>query len=279
MKPIVYINGNYVAAEDAKISVFDRGFLFADSVYEVIPVYHGQVYFAEKHLARLESSLASARIPMPQLDWMTLFQELITRNNAPDLQIYLQITRGNQGMRKHDIPAALEPTVVAFTIHTPYPTLAEQQQGLRIQLVEDIRWLRCDIKTTALLANVLLNDDAVSVGASTALLVRDGFVTEGSTSNVFMVDHQGTVYTPPKNNLCLPGITRQLAIDLISSLNWDLREEKIARESLLQAKEVWITSTTKEIYPVTQINDITIGQGYAGDYWQQLNEKYQQLIK
>ncbi|WP_019216886.1 aminotransferase class IV [Legionella tunisiensis] len=185
MTGIVYLNGNYCTTEDAKISVFDRGFLFGDAVYEVLPVYNGRTFFVNSHLQRLESSLAHARIKVPSVNWHPIFHELIKRNGSGNLQIYLQITRGNQGIRKHDIPGELNPTIVAFTLHNPYPSFEAKNQGLHAILVEDIRWSRCNIKTTSLLANILTNDDAVSVGANTAILSREGFLTEGSASNVF----------------------------------------------------------------------------------------------
>ncbi|WP_028387819.1 D-amino acid aminotransferase [Legionella fairfieldensis] len=279
MTGIVYINGNYYSASDAKISVFDRGLLFGDSIYEVIPVYKGRLFRLDKHLKRLAYSLENTGITQPKLDWKALFKELIERNGRGDLQIYLQITRGNQGIRKHDIPSEIEPTVIAYTLHLPYPSLEEKQRGLHVRLVEDTRWLHCNIKTTAMLANILLNDEAVSAGANTALLIRDGFLTEGSSSNVFLVDSQNRICTPPLNNLCLPGVTRQVTIELIKSMNWSLQEENIPSEALFHAKEIWITSTTKEIYPVTQINNSIVGQGCGGPYWEKINIQYQQLIE
>ncbi|WP_133127328.1 D-amino acid aminotransferase [Legionella nagasakiensis] len=279
MEPIVYINEEYVTASKAKISVFDRGFLFGDSVYEVIPVYQGKVYFFARHMARLALSLKNIKMTMPSIDWQMIFQELIKRNGSGDMQIYLQITRGNQGKRHHDLPKNPAPTIIAFTLHVPYPTYAEKKVGIHAYLVNDIRWLRCNIKTTSMLANILLNDEAVSAGAQTAILTRDGFVTEGSTSNVFIVDADGTICTPLKNNLCLPGITREIVIELITELNWPLAEKIISEDNLLNAQEVWLTSTTKEIFPITRINNKTIGSGYGGKYWQQLEAKFQQLIK
>lgn len=277
MLGIVYLNGEYVNASQAKISVFDRGFLFGDSVYEVIPVYNSRPFFVERHLKRLEASLRNARIANPELNWLAIFQHLIQQNGGGDLQIYVQITRGDQGVRKHDIPAGLKQTVVIFTLHTLYASDELKRKGLHAHLAEDIRWLRCDIKTTSLLANILLNDDAISLGAQTAILQRDGLLTEGSASNVFLVN-KGIIYTPPLNHLCLPGITRQITIELIQSLSWTLREEPVPAEALFEAEEVWITSTTKEIYPVTNIDHILIANGVAGRYWEQINAKYKQLI-
>ncbi|CDZ78346.1 D-alanine aminotransferase [Legionella massiliensis] len=279
MTQIVYLNGSYCKASEAKISIFDRGLTFADSIYEIIPVYKGHLFYAEKHLKRVEYSLSNAKIPSPDLDWYSIFNHLIEQNGKGDMQIYLQITRGNQGNRQYDIPSAIEPTVIAYTIHTPYPTIEEKMRGLQAQLIEDIRWLRCDIKATTLLANVLLHEEARSQGNKIALLSRNGCLTEGSASNVFLVDAKGTLLTPPLNNLCLSGITRQITIELINALSWPLREAPIPTEAIFSAKEVWITSTTKEIYPVTHVNDSVIANGQVGDYWKEINEKYQQLIE
>ncbi|MCP0913294.1 D-amino acid aminotransferase [Legionella septentrionalis] len=276
---MVYLNGEFIKAEDAKISIFDRGFLFADSVYEVIPVYKGNAYFIDRHLSRLQASLAAIKMTMPNLDFPSLFQELVTLNNSGDMQIYLQITRGTQNKRTHDIPNNLTPTVVLFTIHNSYPSFADKKKGLRAKLVEDNRWLRCNIKTTSMLANILLNDEAVVSGANTALLIRDGFLTEGSASNVFMVDKAGVIHTPPQTNLCLPGITRQLTIELITALHMPFKESMISKSNLLDAQEVWITSTTKEIYPITQLDDKPVGEGKGGKYWEILDNQYQNLIK
>lgn len=277
MSRVVYINGQYCPAHEATLSVFDRGVLFGDAIYEVIPVYQGQGFAVERHLQRLESNLSKVRIPHPILDWNALFQTLIQRNGGGDLQIYLQITRGNQGTRQHDIPAELTPTVIAFTLHNPYPILAAQQKGLSARLVDDIRWQRCDIKTTALLGTILMNDEAVSAGYHTALLVRDGWVTEGSASNVFIVDKHGQIKTPPLNHTCLPGITRDLCIELIQGAARPFSEENLAVQVVLEAQEVWITSTTKELYPITRIDDTMIGSGTGGPVWRQLNERYQRL--
>ncbi|MDP3268607.1 MAG: aminotransferase class IV [Legionella sp.] len=273
-----FVNGQYYALADAKISIFDRGMLFGDAVYEVLPVYDGCPFFVEKHLARLYSNLEKIKITAPNIHWNELITRLISDNGSGDLQIYIQITRGDQGFRKHDIPSSLVPSVIAFTIHNTYPTLHEKEQGLSAKLIEDSRWKFCDIKTTSLLANILLHDDAVSSGFQTALLVRDGLITEGSTSNVFVVNKAGQIETPSLNHTCLPGITRQVALDLISELNWPILEKDISIKELFDAQEVWITSTTKEIFPVTRIDDILINNGQAGNYWRAIEQSYRRLI-
>jgi D-alanine transaminase len=275
---IAFVNGEYLNLADAKISIFDRGFLFGDSVYEVLPVYDGRPFFVDKHINRLKSSLEKINIELPEFDWNDLIQRLISENNSGDLQVYIQVTRGNQGVRQHNIPSSLAPSIIAFTLHNQYPSDIDKENGLSAKLINDNRWLRCDIKTTSLLANILLNDEAVSSGYQTTILVRDGKITEGSTANIFVVTQEGLIKTPPLNNLCLPGITRQIAIELISNLNWKFIEEEIQLSELFKAKEVWITSTTKEIMPITKVNDSLINNGIAGDYWRSINKSYLQLL-
>jgi D-alanine transaminase len=273
-----YVNGEYCKLSDAKISIFDRGFLFGDAVYEVLPVYHGQPFFVDRHIERLNSNLNKIKIAPLSLDWHQLINRLTTENQSDNLQVYIHVTRGNQGARKHDIPAEITPSVIAFTIHNAYPTQEEKEKGLIAKLLEDNRWMRCDIKTTSLLANILLNDEAVSSGFQTSILVRDGIVTEGSTSNVFVVTKDNLIKTPDLNHFCLPGVTRQIAIELIKNLNWNFVEDKVTPAELFEAKEVWITSTTKEIFPITKINDSFINQGQVGEFWHIINKSYQQLI-
>lgn len=275
---IAFVNGEYCCLSDAKISIFDRGFLFGDSVYEVLPVYHGKPYFFDKHIDRLISNMKKIKMTIPEHDWYGLVHRLILENNGDNLQIYIQVTRGNQGARKHDIPSSITPTVIAFTIHNTYPTLEDKEKGLWAKLVEDIRWMRCDIKTTSLLANILLNDEAVSQGFHTSILVRNDTVTEGSTTNIFIVTKDGTIKTPPMNNFCLPGITRQVTVEIIKKLDLKFIETEINTSELFAAKEVWATSTTKEVFPITKINDSLVNDGKVGEYWRIINDSYQQLV-
>lgn len=273
-----YINGEFVDHTDAKVSIFDRGLLFGDSIYEVLPVYNGQAFFLDRHLARLFSNAEKIKLNLPELDWVNVIKQLIQHNGGGNLQVYIQITRGDQGTRKHDIPTCITPTIIAFTLHTPFPTLADKEKGLSAKLLDDIRWMLCDIKTTSLLGNILLNDEAVSSGFQTSILVRDNQITEGSTSNVFIVTPDGRIKTPPLNHLCLPGITRQITLELLQRLEWEIVENSFSTQELMQAQEVWITSTTKEIFPVTQIDDTLIGTGKAGSYWRQVETLYNDLI-
>lgn len=273
-----FVNGEYSALADAKISVFDRGFLFGDAVYEVLPVYNGQPAFVEQHLRRLYSNLKKTKIALPQWDLHQVINELIAKNGNGDLQVYIHITRGNQGLRKHDIPPSLSSGVVAFTIHNKYPTLEDKEKGLTAALLDDMRWDRCDIKTTSLLANILLNDEALSEGYQTSILVRNNIITEGSAANVFIVCNDGTIKTPPLNDLCLPGITREIAIQLIKQLGWTFAETEFTVDELFNASEVWITSTTKEIFPVAKVNNKIIGNGVMGEYCRIINQRYKELV-
>lgn len=263
---------------DARISIFDRGFLFGDAVYEVLPVYQGRPLFVKQHLERLKSGLDKIKIDLPDYDWHALINRLISENGGGDLQVYIQVTRGNQGFRKHDIPASLPPTVVAFTIHNPFPAQIDKEKGIKAKLVEDIRWMRCDIKTTSLLANILLNDEAVSAGYQTSIITREGIITESSTANVFIVNADGILKTPPLTQFCLPGITRKLVLELMDELGWNCKEEEIKIDELFAAQEVWVTATTKEIMPVTQIDDTLINKGVIGPYWQAINKSYTHFV-
>lgn len=274
----VFVDGQFVDAADAKISIFDRGFLFGDAVYEVLPVYRGKPMFVDRHINRLNSNLIKLKIGIPEIDWNKLIDRLITENHGDDLQIYIHVTRGNQGMRKHDIPSSITPSVIAFTLHHPYPLEHEKEAGITAKVIEDIRWMRCDIKSTSLLGNVLLNDEAVSSGFDTSILIRNNFLTEGSAANVFIVSPENIIKTPPLTQYCLPGITRELTIELILDLNLPFSEIEVEKNELYNAKEVWITSTTKEIMPVTRIDDTLINKGKAGDLWRILDKSYRQLI-
>ena len=190
------------------------------------------------------------------------------------------MTRGNQNARMHDIPADLTPTVIAFTLHLPFPKLEDKEKGLKASTVEDYRWLKCHIKSTSLLANILLNDQAISEQSNTAILLRDGYLTEGSTANVFIVDQHHSVRTPPLNHLCLPGITRQITIELLNKLNIEVKEDpEISRDDIIRAEQVWITSTTKEVYPVTTVDGLKIGSGQTSDLWKKVDDLYQQLVE
>lgn len=271
----VYLNGVFTPAETATVSVFDRGYLFGDGVYEVIPVYDGKVFLLPAHLQRLKNSLAAVRIdnPYEDLQWQKIIEELILRNGHGDQAIYLQVTRG-AAPRDHVFPEGVSPGV--FIMSNPLKPVDNnwKQQGIKTITVEDIRWQRCDIKAIALLANCLMKQRAEDVGAQEALLINAGMLTEGSASNVFIVI-DGTLMTAPKGEKILPGITRDVVIELANKAGIPLQETFVSEMALRQADEIWITSSTKEVVPVTQLDAQPVGNGLPGPVWQQISTLFQ----
>ena len=279
MNDIVFVNQTFISKDKATLSIFDRGLLFGDGVYEVIPFYDGKLAFLDKHLARLDDSLAFTKITKPSLNLKAMFQQLIDENGNGDGQLYLQITRGNQMARKHDIPPELTPTVIAFIMRTPFPTELELNKGLSAKLIEDTRWHLCHIKSTSLLGTILLNDEAVSQGANTAILHRDGIVTEGSSSNVFIVDKNNTIVTPYASHHILNGIARQVILDIIAQLNYSIEVRDIKAEELYSAQEIWITGSTKEVFPVVNLDNKTIPSCYPDALWRSIHKRYHALTR
>ncbi len=271
----VYLNGEFMPAESARISVFDRGFVFGDGVYEVVPVYGGRPFRLAHHLRRLEASLTAIRIanPMAHGKWEEVFHELIREHGAIDQSIYLQVTRG-VAPRDHAFPAHVVPTVFAYAQPLTYPTPDQLRTGVTAITVPDMRWLRCDIKAIVLLANVLLREQAIENGSAEAILVRDDCLTEGAASNIFIASG-GILATPPKGPFILPGITRDLVIELANHNNVPCIEREIRRAELLAADEVWMTSSTKEILPIVRIDGQAVGDGRPGPLHTHLQTLYQ----
>lgn len=268
--PIVYLNGEYLPLSEAKVPVLDRGFLFGDGVYEVIPVYHGKPLRLAEHLRRLDNSLAGIRMTSPMSDaaWADLFDRLL--DGPGDQYIYLQITRGAAPKRDHAIPVSIQPTVFAMCS----PIAAIPLDGIKAVTVNDIRWQRCDIKAITLLANVLLRQEAVDQEAAEAILVRDNLVIEGAASNVFIVvDHQ--LITPPKCPSILAGITRDLVLELAAGLQMETCERFFTVDELRAAQEIWVTSSTREILSIVELDGHPIGNGMPGPVWQRFQAAYQ----
>ncbi|KFZ31542.1 hypothetical protein IDSA_02200 [Pseudidiomarina salinarum] len=264
MSSTVYLNGDWIAAEHAKVSVFDRGFLFADGIYEVVPVYSGKPFLLERHLARLYRSLREIGISVADdAFWHELVHDLIKRNNYGDANglIYMQVTRGAEASRTHLPGPDLKPTV--FATINPLALHWDQPAPVRITLLEDIRWLRCDIKSISLLGNILLKQQAAAVGVIEPILHRDGLITEGPASNFFAV-RNGALYTAPKNHLILPGISRDWVIELAAEAGIPVHEEPFKVADLPQLDELFLTSSSREVQPVGQIDDIIIGDGQCG---------------
>ncbi len=267
---LVYLNGEYLPLNQAKVSVLDRGFLFGDGVYEVIPVYGGRPFRLEEHLRRLDHSLEGIRMVSPLSDgeWAELFGRLI--DGPGDQYIYLQVTRGAASKRDHAIPAEIEPTVFAMCS----PIAPIPLDGIKAVILDDVRWQWCHIKAITLLANVLLRQDAVDRGAAEAILARDGWVTEGAASNIFIV-LDGVLITPPKGNDILPGITRDLVLELARRHGLPAEERRFRVEDLGQASEIWMTSSTREVLPVIELDGAPVGGGEPGPVWKRMQGIYQ----
>lgn len=271
---LVYLNGEFVPPERALVSAFDRGFIFADGVYEVIPVFGRRLFRLPHHLARLDRSLQEIRLrnPLNGQEWEKIFSRLIQACDAADQSVYLQVTRG-VAPRDHAFPPQATPTVFAYAQPLKLAPPETIERGVAVVTAADNRWLRCDIKAIALLPNALLRQQAVERGAVEAILLREGLVTEGAASNLFLV-RGGTLYTPPTGPFILPGITRDLVLELARANGIPAREEPIPETALFDADEIWITSSMREISAVTRLNDRPIGGGKPGPLYARLLALY-----
>ena len=257
----VYLNGEIIPADEAKISPLDRSFTFGDGVYEVIPSYNQELFLFEDHLERFKISLAKTFIPAPtELDNLEdILKKLHVKNRYHNQSFYIQITRGVQESRSHTASENIVPTLFINSQNldiNPYRGNADKE-GLRVRLEEDIRWQRCDIKTTALIGNILSMHDPSLETVDEILLHKDGILNEGSKSNIFLVK-QDKVYTPSLNQNILPGVTRNFIINLLKKHNIEVVEEEISVDSIYECEKIWLTSSTKEIQPVAFIGDYKI---------------------
>ena len=268
----VYLNGQYLPLCDAKISVMDRGFLFGDGIYEVIPSYSGNLFHFQEHMERLENSLSSIRLTNPhdRTQWLEIMAPLL--DCGKDQSIYLQITRGVAPKRDHAFPKDVPPTV--FVMCSDIVPFNELDAGVKTISVDDSRWELCNVKATTLLANILLRQQAVEQGCAEAILVKDGYVTEGAASNIFVVI-DGILITPPKSREILPGITRDVILKIAEQNNIPHSEDIISFEALKTASEIWLTSSTREIIPVVQLDNEMIANGKPGPVWQTMNRLFQ----
>jgi D-alanine transaminase len=275
---IVYLNGQWLPANEARVSAFDRGFIFGDGVYEVIPVYGKRPFRLAQHLDRLKRSCDAIHLtnPCKDADWKAIIEKLIDQSDAQDQMVYLQITRG-VAPRDHAFPENTEPTCFAYGKALVFPDTKVQSRGVSAITTQDIRWLRCDIKSIALLANVILRQSAVENGAAEAILLRDESLTEGAASNIFIVKNE-CIITPPKSELILPGITRDLVVELAHENNLCMEERAVSVEELATADEVWMTSSTKEILPIVSINNKPVGAGKPGAMHKRMLAIYQDYI-
>lgn len=274
--PTCWLNGALLPLADARISPLDRGFLFADGAYEVVPVHRGRPFRLRQHLERFDRSLAELRIrnPLSRAEWVDVTGRLVAAAGAPELLVYMQVTRGAENGRNHLFPPeSVAGTSFAFVGPYPAPDPALLGRGLAGVTLEDTRWARCDIKSVALLANVLLRQEAQDRGGAEAILTRDGRVTEGSSSTVFIV-RDGRLVTPPNDRSILPGTTRDAVLELAASwLPADIRA--ITIEELRAADEAWIASAGRGVLPVTRLDGQAVGTGSPGPAWQEMYRRWQ----
>lgn len=277
---MVYINNRIIPVEEAAISPFDRGFLLADGVYESIRTYNRKLFRYEDHLDRLKRSLKETRIDFDELSSIqNIIYELIKKNNIEkESLVYLQITRGAAFPRTHSFPKEKTTPTLFISVKEFKEDNDEQAKGVKVILQEDARWLRCDIKSISLLPVVLANQKATDQGAAEAILVRDGLITEGTHTNFFLVKNE-TVYTAPRSRLILDGITRRIVLEFCEKFKIDFKEEFINKHDLKNFTEFFITSTTKEITPVTTIDYWTINEGEPGKITKSLQSVFKKITE
>lgn len=277
MQSIVYLNGQFMPIDQAQIPVMDRGFLFGDAVYEVIPFYQGVGFQLEQHLQRLAQSLEAVGIQLA-LNWESIFSRLLELNPGDHQAIYLQVSRGVMPQRTLRYAEDIQPTVFAYSypIRLALEGALEEIKGVTAVTVIDQRWGRCDIKATGLMANVLAIREAQQRGAQEALLVRQGYLTEGASCNLFLVE-QGRIYTPLMDRHTLAGTTRSLLLELIRAAGSNCTEQAIAEQRLKHADEVWISSSTRGVLPVVQINNQPVATGQPGPLWLRVAQLFRQF--
>jgi D-alanine transaminase len=273
--PICYLNGNYVALTEAKVSPFDRAFLFGDAVYEVLPVYASRPFRLREHLDRLNRSLAGIRMPAPlsHRDWAELCQELIARNSAREAYLYLQVTRGAELGRNHAWPQDLKPTLFAYVTALEAVPTAFLDEGVSAVTATDTRWARRDIKSTALLANILLKKLSADAGAFETILLENGELTEGSSTTVHVVKG-GVIHTPPNGHHILPGTTRDVVTELAARLNLRCESGSVTEIDLRAADEIWLAFATRGVLPVTTLDGAAVGTGKPGPLFKRMNAAF-----
>jgi D-alanine transaminase len=268
----VYLNGEYLPLSEAKVSVLDRGFLFGDGIYEVIPAYFGRLFCFDAHLDRLNQSLQAVRInlKLTTKQWLKILQPLLIQGDAQ--YIYLHISRGVANKRDHAFPEKCIPTIFAMCSPIAY---FPKDEGVKAVTLDDMRWKLCNIKATTLVANILLRQQAVDKQCAEAILIKDGYATEGAASNVFAVI-EGALVTPPKSDDILLGITRDVVIHLAQKNSILVKEAAISLENLQSATEIWMTSSTREIVPVITLDNKPVGTGRVGGLYLSMQAYFQE---
>jgi D-alanine transaminase len=274
---VAYINGEFVPLAEARISVLDRGFIFGDGVYEVIPIYSRRAFRLEGHLQRLERSLEGIRLANPhtRAQWSELINELARRGPSEDQSLYLQVTRG-VAKRDHAFPKEATPSVFMMTNPLVMPGAPAVSEGVSAVSATDNRWLRCDLKTIALLPNVLLRQLAVDAGAAEVVLLRDGYLTEGSASNIFVVKN-GVLLAPPKSNLILAGITYDVVLELAQAGGIACEVRAVSEAEVRGADELWLTSSTREVLAIVKLDGKAVGAGRPGPVFKRMYALFQEM--
>lgn len=279
MSDIVYLNGTFMPREDASIDIEDRGYQFADAIYEVIYFSDGTPFRLEPHMDRLRRSASELDIRLPDLEALEQDMFTLQKKNGLEAQsakLYLQVSRGTQE-RHHAYESDLSPNVVMTISEFEGNPAHHYDQGVQVITVPDDRWARCYIKTTALISNGIAKTKAKKQGAFEAVFVRDGFITEGTSSNTFIVN-ENQVITPPASNYILDGITRNVVIDIVENSQYEMVERAISLDQYFSADEVFLTGTTTEVMPVVEVDDRSIGDGSPGTVTKTLLKKYRSLL-
>ena len=274
---MVFLNGKFMPVEEARVPVLDRGFIFGDGVYELVPVYSRVAFRMDEHLARLERSLAAVRIrnPYSRAEWREIILQLIAKQPFEDQGIYFQVTRG-VAKRDHAFPKDVAPTVFIMSNPLVNPPRQLVELGASAVTAIDDRWHRCDIKSISLIGNCLLRQVSAEVGAVETLLFRDGKLTEASASNVFVVQ-RGVILSPPKSNLILPGITYDVIVELAQGAGLPLEFRDVTEDEVRSADEIWVTSSSKEVLAIVTLDGKPVGDGKPGAVFRRMYGLYQEF--
>jgi D-alanine transaminase len=271
----VFLNGKLLPIEQASVSVLDRGFIFGDGVYELVPVYSRVPFRLDEHLTRLERSLGEAKIrnPYSRAQWRSNIYQVIDAQTFDDQGVYFQVTRG-VAKRDHAFPKSPEPTVFMMSNPLVSPAQAQVDKGGAAVSATDNRWLRCDIKSISLIGNCLLRQMSAEAGAVETILFRDGKLTEASASNVFIV-MRGVIHSPPKSNLILPGITYDVVSELARANNLPIEFRDVGEAEVRAADEIWVTSSSKEVLAIVELDGKRVGDGRPGPVFRRMHQLYQ----
>jgi D-alanine transaminase len=277
--PICYLNGDYLPLKEARVSPLDRAFLFGDAVYEVVPVYASRPFRLREHLQRLDRSLGGIRMasPLPHGDWAEISRQLITRNTAHEAYLYIQVSRGAEFGRNHAWSEGLSPTLFAYCSSLEPLPPAILAQGVSATTAPEMRWARRDIKSTALLANILLKKFSADAGAYETIMLENGCLTEGSSTTVHVVK-DGIIHTPPNGTHILPGTTRDVVLQLADRLGIASRSTAVTEAELRGADEIWLAFSTRGLLPVTRLDGAPVANGVPGPLFKALHAAFEEYV-